>query len=209
METFHCVGLCKWWSLDESNAAARFIERQQGGRERPGTLIILSGFPWRGQPPRVSSLGSCHTHGPGAATDAMPALTSRMSAFIPLRYPLSSGRAATACFLSARAASLRFFSRIVSHPWPRRRNRRRACAHEEDVCLHPAEISAILGTGGHHVLPTVDRAVGPGRNEFNGAGVQVALGHRSLKSIWCKRGRGAIVNHQMKRFISHLRNTEV
>ena len=121
---------------------------QCGGRERPGSLIILSSFPRLGRPPRVSSLQSCHIPGPGAAMDAMPAL------------------------------------------------------------IHPAEISTLLGTGGR-TLPVVDRVVGPACNGVNGAGVQAALGHRSLKSIRCKRGRGTIVDHQTKRFIGDLRNTEV
>ena len=136
----------------------RFISRSISASDF-SILDLLSNFPRRRRPPHVSSLRSCHTPpGPGAATDAMPALTRMMPAFI----------------------------------------------------LHPAEISALLGTGGHRSLPVADRVVGPGRNEVNGAGVQAALGHRSLKSTRCKRGRGTIVDqHQTKRFISHLRNTEV
>ena len=90
-----------------------------------------------------------------------------------------------------------------------------APAPQRTPCLHSFiplryPLSLARATGGHRtLLPVVDRVVGPGCNEVNWAGVHAALGHRSMKSMRCKRGRGTIDDHQTRRFISHLRNTEV
>ena len=93
---------------------------------------------------------------------------------------------------------------MVSYPRTGCRDGLYARPHEDDARLLPAEIFTLVGTGGHLALLLADRVVGQGATTLTGheAGVWAALG-RSLKSIRCKRGRGTIVDHQMRRIVNH------
>ena len=103
-------------------------------------VVVLSPAGTASRSPCASALRWCHTPDPGPGRDERHARPHEaMPAFFPLTYPL----------LLARTASSRLYCQMVSYPRTGCRDGLYARPHEDDARLLPAEISALVGTGGH------------------------------------------------------------